>query len=803
MKIFLTFLIFRYLYCTLSLINKDDEPEAYRKYAEELNNARIVGGKDCRTKEFPFMASIQFPKHQLTHRCGGTLINSFHVLTAAHCFSHLLSLKEYYVVVGISDMDYIDMVLPNIYAWKEAKRQSDFYGQKSGINSILIYYNYQPLTHVNDIALLHLKNPIVPTAGVGFVNLPPYKYTNHPSTMFKGCTVLGWGIQIPMISVEKPGFNFSSIVFNFSAMLQRVRLPIITNEMCNYFIKQFAHVKVISSQVCTLYAPGGKDACYGDSGGPLICGEIQLGITSTGWGCALPYRPAVYTRTDFFLDWIRENSIVESRSIQTVSSNTVLPYIAKFFKMPPKAAKKQAVIIDGVDTTPMTREQLEVFALRIKEENDREREERNFFQLERDKIRTFWEITRTELEEARAKLRNKDRQIEEEREKSNDELKFYKQKVKHLQYEHQNDLTECTAEAMVSLKKAQDDHTEQERELLRDKRNLKRQAREQETSHQEQVKSTALQYSEEIYKARQEFQDSAKETELKYEKKFSQLKQELETKHKMEMSEVEERKNTQIAELTRNHERWFNDMKNYYNDITLNNLALISSLKDQMEVLRKQNERMAKQVVDLTAENRKLIEPLKQAQADVTEFKRQLVNYEKDKQSLANTKIRLNETKKELDDLRWTNEALELRFEQLQAERDELQKKFVKAVLEVQQKTSLKNELLYRRIQTLKDAVELREVEIGEMKSATDPSHKKINKKLEEILHNKNTMIKDLQYELARICKAHDDMLETYEEKLGQFGIPKHELGFTPLRVVPQGQGGLARGPAGLVTKNR
>lgn len=53
----------------------------------------------------------------------------------------------------------------------------------------------------------------------------------------------------------------------------------------------------------------------------------------------------------------------------------------------------------------MTREQLEIFALRIKEENEREREERNFFQLERDKIRTFWEITRSELEETKAKLR--------------------------------------------------------------------------------------------------------------------------------------------------------------------------------------------------------------------------------------------------------------------------------------------------------------------------------------------------------------------------------------------------------------
>lgn len=47
----------------------------------------------------------------------------------------------------------------------------------------------------------------------------------------------------------------------------------------------------------------------------------------------------------------------------------------------------------------------------------------------------------------------------------------------------------------------------------------------------------------------------------------------------MEISEVEERKNAHIAELTKQHEKAFNDMKNYYNDITLNNLALISALK--------------------------------------------------------------------------------------------------------------------------------------------------------------------------------------------------------------------------------
>lgn len=48
---------------------------------------------------------------------------------------------------------------------------------------------------------------------------------------------------------------------------------------------------------------------------------------------------------------------------------------------------------------------------------------------------------------------------------------------------------------------------------------------------------------------------------------------------RMEISEVEERKNTHISELTKHHEKAFNEMKNYYNDITLNNLALISALK--------------------------------------------------------------------------------------------------------------------------------------------------------------------------------------------------------------------------------
>jgi len=68
------------------------------------------------------------------------------------------------------------------------------------------------------------------------------------------------------------------------------------------------------------------------------------------------------------------------------------------------------------------------------------------------------------------------------------------------------------------------------------------------------------------------------EIEQKYERKMRALRDELDLRRKTELHEVEERKNAQINTLMRNHEKAFSDIKNY-NDITLNNLALINTLK--------------------------------------------------------------------------------------------------------------------------------------------------------------------------------------------------------------------------------
>ncbi|XP_076241899.1 growth arrest specific protein 8 [Calliopsis andreniformis] len=453
----------------------------------------------------------------------------------------------------------------------------------------------------------------------------------------------------------------------------------------------------------------------------------------------------------------------------------------------------------------MNREQLEIYAHKILEEIEREREERNFFQLERDKLRTFWEITRHQLDEARAVVRNKEREKEELTEKHEAELKLYKQKVKHLMYEHQTNLSETKAEHMVALKIAQDDHIVQENELFKDKKDLKKMQKEQEVAHMNEIRTLKLKNAEELDKMMKQFESEAAEMEQKYEQKIASLYESLTLKHRMEITEVEERKNTQIANLMKNHEKAFTEMKAYYNDITLNNLSLIQSMKEQMDTMKNNEERMKKQVRELTNENKKYSADLKSQEETLAHLSHQLSNYEKDKQCLANTKKRLASTSKNFENLKWENEVLELRFEKCQSERDELHSRFISAILELQQKTGLKNVLLEKKLEKLSDLLEQREAQISEVLTAAqlDPmAVVNANKKLESMLNKKNTAIQDLQYELAKVCKAHDDLLRTYEAKLKEYGIPKCELGFQPLRGKAVSTK-LGLGPAGLVTTNR
>jgi hypothetical protein len=54
---------------------------------------------------------------------------------------------------------------------------------------------------------------------------------------------------------------------------------------------------------------------------------------------------------------------------------------------------------------------------KFQEELAKERQERNYFQLERDKINNYWDITKNELNESKSQLLTRDRELEELKEK--------------------------------------------------------------------------------------------------------------------------------------------------------------------------------------------------------------------------------------------------------------------------------------------------------------------------------------------------------------------------------------------------
>jgi growth arrest-specific protein 8 len=65
------------------------------------------------------------------------------------------------------------------------------------------------------------------------------------------------------------------------------------------------------------------------------------------------------------------------------------------------------------------------------------------------------DITKNELTVAKNELLNKDRELEELEEKHQVEIKVYKQKVKHLLYEYQNNVAHLQADSERALSLSQ------------------------------------------------------------------------------------------------------------------------------------------------------------------------------------------------------------------------------------------------------------------------------------------------------------------------------------------------------------
>ncbi|XP_034447095.1 trypsin-3 [Hippoglossus hippoglossus] len=225
---------------------------------------RIVGGYAPVPHSIKYIVSIQTTDNQ--HICGGSLINKYWVITAAHCN------------IGVDNM----MIVAGDYSL------SIYEGTEQQILPQLLvpHPGHNILDNNNDIMLVKLMAPVYLNSYVSIALLPRQDASIAEGRM---CRVSGWGYTSPS------GGQIPST-------LRTVKIPVISTEKCNS-TESFSGT-ITENMLCAGYSTGGKDACKGDSGGPLVCEGRLYGVVSWGRGCAEAMFPGVYTAVSKYRRWI-------------------------------------------------------------------------------------------------------------------------------------------------------------------------------------------------------------------------------------------------------------------------------------------------------------------------------------------------------------------------------------------------------------------------------------------------------------------------------------------------------------------
>lgn len=232
------------------------------------HSTRIVNGQDAERGQFPHQVLIflNLPDNQ-TGLCGGVLVTTNHVLTAAHCVDKVISFE---IHLGA-------LITQAFHEEGRVVRRTS--------NRVPHPYYVAPIT-LNDIAIIHFAEPVEFSDFIAPIQLPP------PDNYFHGINAIASGF----------GFQNSSET-TIANVLQWANLQTINNLQC---YQSFGFLVARASVICAV-GQERQSACNGDSGGPLITENgILIGLTSfgSGQGCHHGY-PTVFTRVSYYLDWIR------------------------------------------------------------------------------------------------------------------------------------------------------------------------------------------------------------------------------------------------------------------------------------------------------------------------------------------------------------------------------------------------------------------------------------------------------------------------------------------------------------------
>ncbi|XP_059184841.1 elastase-1-like [Centropristis striata] len=256
--------------------------ELQSTYKENGTVGRVVGGSAVpHHTSWPWQASLQhYSDGSYHHFCGGIVLGSEWVMTAAHC---VYSPRSVRVVLG-------DLIL-----FHHSNSE-----QHKNVANVFIHpeWNNESISSGNDIALLRLSSKATMNSYVKAAYLPRSgEILPHNNR----CYITGYGLT-----------STGGVMSN---RMREAYLPVVDHETCTSSGWWGSTIK--TTMICA--GGGAQSACNGDFGGPLNClvnGKYYVhGIASfvSGMGCNAAQKPTVFTRVSAYIEWINSVSKKKKR----------------------------------------------------------------------------------------------------------------------------------------------------------------------------------------------------------------------------------------------------------------------------------------------------------------------------------------------------------------------------------------------------------------------------------------------------------------------------------------------------------
>jgi trypsin len=251
----------------------------------------IVGGQPAAITDVPWQVALvrsADPDNYAAQFCGGSIIGTTWIVTAAHCLDGVLSASDVSVLAGTTSL-----------------RGA---GPRLTVAELFTHPGWDPISQRNDVALLRLASPIALNGTTTApVNLPVAQDPMAWPARGDSALISGWGDD---------GFSFPDSLNK--ATVEVLAAP--SDPVCGLYGSAFD----ASSMLCAGLPLGGIDSCQGDSGGPLVVNvmgaPVLAGITSWGRDCAQVDYPGVYSRVLTYTAWITSTTAMSGQlSVDTTS----------------------------------------------------------------------------------------------------------------------------------------------------------------------------------------------------------------------------------------------------------------------------------------------------------------------------------------------------------------------------------------------------------------------------------------------------------------------------------------------------